>query len=143
MYNDRICDGWYKHLNIITEVIIIWIWTIALFQVRTMFFRVNLTFEFMIVFFRSHEPLSLWHLSCHPYFVSFLQVQLLQYRCMPSHQTYHKCSSKSLVEVLFLFRTIQNPRWPPLPQIRRDIGVRHDFSMLLKKCFYISERFEI
>ena len=34
---------------------------------------------------------------------------LLQNHCIPSHQTYHKCSSRDPEEVFLLFRAICNP----------------------------------
>jgi hypothetical protein len=50
------------------------------------------------------------HLSVHRYVVNFSHFQLpLQNDCMPSHQTYHKCSSRSPEEGLYLFEVLRIP----------------------------------
>jgi len=40
---------------------------------------------------------------------------------MPSHQTYHNCTSWGKEEVLYLCKVIRNPRWLSLGLIGRDI----------------------
>ena len=50
------------------------------------------------------------HLSVHRYVVNFSHFQLpLQNDCMPSHQTYHKCSSRGPEEGLYLFEVLRIP----------------------------------
>ena len=50
------------------------------------------------------------HLSVHRYVVNFSHFQLpLQNDCMPSHQTYHKCSSRDPEEGLYLFEVLRIP----------------------------------
>ena len=50
-------------------------------------------------------------------------IPLIQNHCIPTHQTYHKCSCKDAGEMLFLSRAIWNSRWSraPWPLIGRDI----------------------
>ena len=56
-----------------------------------------------------------------PYVVNISHFQLLQNHFMPSHQTYHNCSSRGSEEVLYLFEAIRNTRWLSWPLIGRDI----------------------
>ena len=50
------------------------------------------------------------HLSVHRYVVNFSHFQLpLQNDCIPSHQTYHKCSSRGPEEGLYLFEVLRIP----------------------------------
>ena len=41
---------------------------------------------------------------------------------MPSHQSYHKCSSRGPEEVLYLLEAIRNLRWLLWPMICQDIS---------------------
>jgi len=56
-----------------------------------------------------------------PHVVNFSYFQLLQNHCMPSCQTYHKCSFSCPEEVLYLFEA--NPRCLFWPLIDQDIFV--------------------
>ena len=82
--------------------------------------------------------------------------QLLQNYCMWSYQTNHKSSSNGPQEVLFLFKVMQYPTWPPNLLIDWDIWsvfakllqwghqlVRNVPLGVLKEYLYLLEQFEI
>ena len=60
---------------------------------------------------------------------------------MPSHQTFHKCSSWSRNELLYLFRAIWSPRWALCSMIDRYIFIWRKHFVVANKCVLVDQSF--